>query len=290
MDTKELLKKIRKIELKTKGVSRQVFSGDYHSAFKGRGMAFSEVKNYQFGDDVRAIDWNVTARFNDTFVKVYEEERELSVMLIIDVSASLGLGSVLQTKSELMIELIAVLAFSAAMNNDKVGAIFVSDSVEKFIPPKKGRSHVLMLLKSLIEFKPKSNGTAINEGVKFFRNRLKKRSICFVISDFIDNSDFIEGLGIANRKHDIVALRVKDEMEKIIPNLGLVELVDVESGGKVWVNTSNKHARANYLNDFSMFENELKTNFRKSGIDFAEFSTGESYIHVINNFFVRRRK
>lgn len=290
MDTKELLKRIRKIELKTKGASRQVFSGDYHSAFKGRGMAFSEVKNYHFGDDVRAIDWNVTARFNETFVKVYEEERELSVMLILDVSGSLSIGSVEQTKRELLIEVAAVLAFSAAMNNDKVGAIFVSDNVEKYIPPKKGRSHILMLLKELIDFQPKSTRTAINEGVKYFRNRIKKRSICFVLSDFMDDSDFLEGLRIANHKHDVIALRIKDDFEKSLPSIGIVEMVDIETGKKIWVNTSRKKSKSDYLNSFLTFENQLRTDFKRSGVDYVEFSTGESYMHSLSRFFIQRHK
>lgn len=290
MDTKELLKKVRRIELKTKGLSRQVFSGDYNSAFKGRGMAFSEVKDYQYGDDVRSIDWNVTARFNEPFVKVYEEERELSVMLIIDVSGSVAVGSTSQTKRELMIEIAAVLAFSASMNNDKVGAVFVSNQVEKYIPPKKGRAHVLMMLKSLIDFQPKHTETGINEGIKFFRNTIKKRSIAFVLSDFMDDSDFLEGLRIANRKHDMVALRVKDNMEAFLPQLGLVALYDAESGEKVWVNTSSNKSRAAYLERFTAFEEALKHDFRTSGVDFAEITTGASYIHALNNFFLRRRK
>ena len=289
MDTKSLLKKIRTIELKTKGLSRQAFSGQYHSAFKGRGMAFSEVKDYQYGDDVRAIDWNVTARFNDPYVKVYEEERELSVMLILDVSGSFGFGSVDQTKRELLIEVAAVLAFSATMNNDKVGALFVSDRVEKYIPPKKGRTHVMRLLQDLIEFEPDSKGTAINEGLKFFRNVVKKRSIAFTVSDFIDDSNFLEGLTITNKKHDVVAVRLKDAVEQELPNVGLVRMFNAETGEKVWVNTSSKKAREAYAKQFADFEHKLKTDFLKSGVDVVVLETGSQYIYALNGFFMKRR-
>lgn len=289
MDTKSLLKKIRTIELKTKGLSRQAFSGQYHSAFKGRGMAFSEVKDYQYGDDVRAIDWNVTARFNDPYVKVYEEERELSVMLILDVSGSFGFGSVDQTKRELLIEVAAVLAFSATMNNDKVGALFVSDRVEKYIPPKKGRAHVMRLLQDLIEFEPASKGTAINEGLKFFRNVVKKRSIAFTVSDFIDDSNFLEGLTITNKKHDVVAVRLKDAVEQELPNVGLVRMFNAETGEKVWVNTSSKKAREAYAKQFADFEHKLKTDFLKSGVDVVALETGSQYIYALNGFFMKRR-
>ena len=238
MDTKDLLKKVQEIEIKTRGLTKQVFSGEYHSAFKGKGMAFSEVKDYQFGDDVRNIDWNVTARFNEPFVKVFEEERELTVMLIIDVSGSGDFGTIERSKRELILEVAAVLGFSATINNDKVGAIFVSDQVEKFIPAKKGRSHVLMILRELIDLQPKSKGTNLNEGLKYFRNVIKKRSIAFVLSDFIDDNDYFEGLKIANRKHDMVALRVFDPAERELPKIGIVQLFDAEKGIKKWVNTN----------------------------------------------------
>src|SRR5690554_21116 len=240
METKELLKKVREIELKTRGLTKQVFSGEYHSAFKGRGMTFSEVKNYQYGDDVRNIDWNVTARFNEPFIKVFEEERELSVFLVLDISGSNNFGTKLKSKKELMLEVAAVLAFSAVANNDKIGAIFISDHVEKYIPPKKGRSHALMILREMILLKPKSKTTHLNEGLRFFRNVVKKRSICFLISDFYDDRDFIEGLKIANSKHDMIALRLYDPAGKTLPRFGLVKMYDAEQNTVRWVNTSSQ--------------------------------------------------
>src|SRR5690554_6888504 len=233
MDTKELLGKVREIELKTRGLTKQVFSGEYHSAFKGRGMTFSEVKNYQYGDDVRSIDWNVTARFNEPFVKIFEEERELSVFLILDVSGSSRFGTKKKSKKELMLETAAVLAFSAVANNDKVGAVLVTDKVEKFIPPKKGKSHALRILRELILYKPESTKTHLNEGLRYFRNVVKKRSICFVISDFYDENDFFEGFKIANQKHDMVALRLFDPAEKKLPNFGLIKMFDAEKGMEI---------------------------------------------------------
>jgi uncharacterized protein (DUF58 family) len=290
MDTKELLAKVRAIEIKTRGLSKQVFSGEYHSAFKGRGMAFSEVKDYNYGDDVRNIDWNVTARFNEPFVKVFEEERELTVMLILDVSGSGDYGTVERSKKELVLEIAAVLGFSAANNNDKVGAIFVSEKMEKFIPPKKGRAHILRILRELIDFKPELKGTDINEGLKFFRNVVKKRSIAFVVSDFIDDHDFIEGLKIANRKHDMVALRVVDPAERELPNVGIVQLYDAEKGVKRWVHTGLKSVRAKFRERFQKFEEKLLDGFRKAGIDYAVLSTQGSYIGELNRLFMSRRK
>src|SRR5690554_2982222 len=278
METKELLSKVREIELKTRGLTKQVFSGEYHSAFKGRGMTFSEVKNYQYGDDVRNIDWNVTARFNEPFIKVFEEERELSVFLVLDISGSNDFGTQLKSKKELMLEVAAVLAFSAVTNNDKVGAIFVSDNVEKYIPPKKGRSHALMILRELIIFKPKSKETNLNEGLRFFRNVVKKRSICFLISDFYDENDFFEGLKIANSKHDMVALRLYDPAESELPNLGLIKMYDAEKEAVKWVNTSSKKVRDRYKNQFNTTEEKLKTQFRKSGVDYASLSTEGKYL------------
>ncbi len=290
METKELLKKVREIELKTRGLTKQVFSGEYHSAFKGRGMTFSEVKNYQYGDDVRNIDWNVTARFNEPFIKVFEEERELSVFMILDISGSNDFGTRDKSKKELMLEVAAVLAFSAVANNDKIGAIFVTDGVEKFIPPKKGRSHALMILRELILFQPKSKDTHLNEGLRFFRNVVKKRSICFLISDFYDENDFFEGLKIANSKHDMVALRLYDPAESELPNLGLIKMYDAEKEAVKWVNTSSKKVRDRYKNQFNTTEEKLKTQFRKSGVDYASLSTEGKYLAELNKLFLTRSR
>lgn len=290
MDTKDLLKKVQEIEIKTRGLTKQVFSGEYHSAFKGKGMAFSEVKDYQFGDDVRNIDWNVTARFNEPFVKVFEEERELTVMLIIDVSGSGDFGTIERSKRELILEVAAVLGFSATINNDKVGAIFVSDQVEKFIPAKKGRSHVLKILRELIDLEPKSKRTNLNEGLKYFRNVIKKRSIAFVLSDFIDDNDYFEGLKIANRKHDMVALRVFDPAERELPKIGIVQLFDAEKGIKKWVNTNMSSVREKFNNRYKQFEDKLLDSFRKSGVDYAALSTHGKYLRELNALFMQRRR
>lgn len=290
METKELLKKVREIELKTRGLTKQVFSGEYNSAFKGRGMTFSEVKNYQFGDDVRSIDWNVTARFNEPFIKVFEEERELSVFMVLDISGSNNFGTKTKSKKELMLEVAAVLAFSAIANNDKVGAIFVTDEVEKFIPPKKGRSHALMILRELILFQPKSKATHLSEGLRFFRNVVKKRSICFLISDFYDENDYFEGLKIANRKHDMVALRLYDPAEKELPNLGLIKMYDAEQEAVKWVNTSSKKVREKYTNQFLQCQENLNTKFRKSGVDYASLSTDGKYLAELNKLFLTRSR
>jgi uncharacterized protein (DUF58 family) len=288
MDTKELLKKVREIEIKTRSLTKQVFSGEYHSAFKGRGMAFSEVKNYQYGDDVRNIDWNVTARFNEPFIKVFEEERELSVFLLLDISGSSSFGTIQRSKKELMLEVAAVLAFSAVMNNDKVGAILVSDRMEKYIPPKKGRSHALMILRELIDFEPLGQGTDLNEGLKYFRNVVKKRSICFVISDFYDENDYIEGLKIANNKHDMVAIRLFDPSERELPNLGLIKMYDAEKNTVKWVNSSSRMVRNKYLKSYERFEENLNAEFRKAGVDFATLATNGKYFSALNQLFLSR--
>lgn len=290
MDIKDLLKKVQEIEIKTRGLTKQVFSGEYHSAFKGKGMAFSEVKDYQFGDDVRNIDWNVTARFNEPFVKVFEEERELTVMLIIDVSGSGDFGTMERSKRELILEVAAVLGFSATINNDKVGAIFVSDQVEKFIPAKKGRSHVLKILRELIDLESNGKGTNLNEGLKYFRNVIKKRSIAFVLSDFIDDNDYFEGLKIANRKHDMVALRVFDPAERELPKIGIVQLFDAEKGIKKWVNTNMSSVREKFNNRYKQFEDKLLDSFRKSGVDYAALSTHGKYLRELNILFMQRRR
>lgn len=289
METKELLKKVREIEIRTRGLTKQVFSGEYGSAFKGRGMTFSEVRNYQFQDDVRNIDWNVTARFNEPYVKVYEEERELSVFLVLDVSGSNHFGTTDKTKHELMLETAAVLAFSAVANNDKVGVIFVSDKVEKYIPPKKGRTHAMRILRELINIEPESKGTHLNEGIRFFRNIVKKRSICFVISDFYDENDFMYGLKIANSRHDVIAIKISDPAEEKLPNLGLIKMYDAEKEESIWINSSSKKVRENFSQRNQKYEKELKDSFRKAGVDFAVLSTEGKYLEALNTLFLMRR-
>ncbi len=288
MNTGELLKKIRILEIKTKGLTKQVFSGEYHSAFKGKGMAFSEVRDYQLGDEVRTIDWNVTARFNSPFVKVFEEERELTVMLIIDVSGSKEFGTSEKSKKELALEIAAVLAFSAVNNNDKVGAVFISDSVEKYISAEKGLKHALIILRELIEFKPLSKGTNLNEGLKFFRNTQKKRCISFVISDFIDSNDFMEGLKVSKKKHDMVAIRINDKAEYELPKMGIIQLFNAESGEKTWVNSNSALVREKYAENYRKSEENILTDFKKSGIDFANISTTDNFILPLVSLFKRR--
>lgn len=287
METAELLKKVRKIEIKTRGLSNQIFSGEYHSAFKGRGMTFSEVREYQPGDDIRAIDWNVTARFNHPYVKVFEEEREMTVMLLVDVSSSGEFGTQKQLKQELITELCAVLSFSSIQNNDKIGVIFFTDKIEKFIPPKKGKSHVLRIIRDLIEFKPEHKATDLKVALKYLTSVIKKRSIAFVISDFM-SPDFSDSLKIANRKHDIVALRVYDKREQELPNVGLVKLIDAENGQIKWVDTSNKEVRNQFAMNAREKEAQLRDLFNKSGVDAANISTSESYIVPLTNLFKRR--
>ncbi len=288
MDTTELLKKVRKIEIKTRGLTKQIFSGEYHSAFKGRGMAFSEVREYSPGDDVRFIDWNVTARFNTPFVKVFEEERELNVMLMVDVSASANFGTLKQTKHDLITELCAVLAFSASNNNDKIGVIFFSDKIEKFIPPKKGKSHILRIIRELVNFEPTSKSTNISLALKYLTNIIKKKSICFIISDFIDNKSFEDALKISNRKHDMVALRIIDKGEYILPNMGLVKLKDNETGEIRWVDTSSKSFQKELKVINMKAEKQIKDLFNRAGIDFANIQTDETYITPLINLFKKR--
>lgn len=285
--TKELLKKVRKIEIKSKGLSNQIFSGEYHSAFKGRGMTFSEVREYQPGDDIRSIDWNVTARFNQAFVKVFEEEREMTVMLLVDVSASKNFGTKKQLKQDLITELCAVLAFSAITNNDKVGVIFFSNQIEKFIPPKKGRKHILMIIRELIEFQPENNSTNIKEALRYFTQVIKKRCTAFLISDFLDHG-FEDELKITNKKHDLVAIQVYDEREMEIPNVGIVQLVDAESGENFWFNTSSKSNRVQYKANALRKNDELNSLLKKSGIDLARIATHQSYIQPLMTLFKQR--
>ncbi|NWJ50100.1 MAG: DUF58 domain-containing protein [Bacteroidetes bacterium] len=287
METTDILKKVRKIEIKTRGLSRQIFSGQYHSAFKGKGMAFSEVREYQYGDDIRNIDWNVTARFNHPFVKVFEEERELTVMLLIDVSGSNFFGTRSKLKEEQMTEIAAVLAFSAINNNDKVGVIFFSDKVEKFIPPKKGSSHILRIIRELIDFKPESNKTDISVALRYLTNAIKKRCTTFVISDFIDQG-FETALRIAGNKHDLVALRIYDHRETELANVGMVKLLDNETGEQVWVDTARKSIRDAYKSWWTETDQQITTLFNKTGTDFANIATDQDYVRPLGNLFKRR--
>jgi uncharacterized protein (DUF58 family) len=288
VETTELLKKVRKIEIKTRGLSHQIFSGEYHSAFKGRGMAFSEVREYTPGDDVRTIDWNVTARFNTPFVKVFEEERELSVVLMVDVSASGAFGTNKQFKQDLITELCAVIAFSAAQNNDKIGVIFFSDKIEKFIPPKKGKSHVLRIIRELLEFKPQNKKTNLELPLKYLTNVIKKKSIVFLISDFFTESNYKDALKIANKKHDLIALRIVDKAERELPDIGLIKLKDNETGNVIWADTSDKNFRKQFAVNCLKFEDELKDVFNRSGVDATNITTHENYVKPLMNLFKNR--
>ena len=288
METSDLLKKVRKIEIKTRGLSSQLFAGEYHSAFKGSGMAFSEVRNYTPGDEIRKIDWNVTARFNSPFIKVFEEEREMTVILLVDVSKSELFGTKQQLKREVITEICAVLSFSAIQNNDKIGLIFFSDQVEKFIPPKKGKGHILRIIRELLTFEPEGKGTNIEVALKFMTNAIKKKSTAFLLSDFIDEGDFKHALKIANKKHDLVALKIYDQRERELPNIGLVPLRDAESGKIRMIDTSNKSVRENFAKKSVDFHSEIEDTFKKSGIDFTNIASGESYIKPLMNLFKKR--
>ena len=287
MDTKELLKKVRKIEIKTRRLSDHIFGGEYHSTFKGRGMTFSEVRQYQFGDDVRNIDWNVTARYSEPYIKVFEEERELTMMLMVDISGSELFGTEQQFKNEVVTEIAATLAFSATQNNDKIGLILFSDKVELYIPPKKGRSHVLRIIRELIEFKPESKHTNLVEALKFMQNVMKKKAIVFVLSDFIAD-DYHQTMKIVSGKHDVTGIRVYDKREKDIPNLGMVQMQDEESGELMLVNTASRKVRENY----SKFYNEkvayYKDSFAKSGAGTIDCRVDESYVKKLLGYFKRR--
>ena len=287
MDTKELLKKVRKIEIKTKRLSDHIFGGEYQSTFKGRGMAFSEVRQYQYGDDVRAIDWNVTARNNDTFIKVFEEERELTMMLIIDISGSNFFGSKSIFKNEYLTELAATLAFSATKNNDKVGLILFSDNVELYIPPKKGKSHVLRIIRELLEFKSKSKKTDINVPLKFVSNILKNKSIAFIISDFI-SKDYSNSLKIFSSKHDVTGIRIYDQTEVIIPNLGVIDINDNETGQRLTVNTGSKMVRKKYAEYYNSKRMEFTENFKMSGSGIIECNTQDDYQKKLLKYFKSR--
>lgn len=284
METHELLKKVRKIEIKTRGLSQNIFAGQYHTAFKGRGMTFAEVREYQYGDDVRSIDWNVTARFGHPFIKVFEEERELTVMLLVDVSGSRDFGTGLMLKKDIITEVAATLAFSTIQNNDKVGVIFFSDKIEKFIPPKKGKKHVLHIIRELLVFEPSSRQTDIGGALKYFTNAIKKRSTAFVISDFMDHG-FDRTLQIANRKHDIAALQVYDIREAEIPNVGLIKLKDAETGERIWIDTADKRLRTSYKHKWNERQLELQKTFKQSGVDSVTMSTNEDYVRALMKLF-----
>lgn len=287
MDTKELLKKVRKIEIKTRRLSNHIFGGEYHSTFKGRGMTFSEVREYQYGDDVRNIDWNVTARYNEPYIKVFEEERELTMMLMVDVSGSEWFGTETQFKNEIITEIAATLAFSATQNNDKIGLILFSDTIELYIPPKKGRSHVLRIIRELIEFEPKSKKTNIAEALKFLSNVMKKKAIVFVLSDFIADN-YKQTLKIAANKHDVTGIRVFDQREAEIPNLGLVEMQDEETGEFQLVNTASKKVRTNYSKFYNEHVQYYKESFTKSGAGVIDCRVDESYVKKLLGYFKQR--
>ncbi len=287
METSELLKKVRKIEIKSRGLTNHIFSGHYHSAFKGKGMTFSEVREYQYGDDVRSIDWNVTARLNHPYVKIFEEEREMTVMLLIDVSGSNKFGTQKQFKEELITEIAAVLSFSAIKNNDKVGVIFFSDKIEKFIPPKKGSSHILRIIRELINFTPSNNQTNIAEALRYFTNIIKKKCTAFLISDFMDNS-FEDAIKITSKKHDLVAIRVYDELESQLPDIGIVKLKNAENGNTLWIDSSDVQIRKNYQIWWRQHEKFLNDIFLKSGTDEVKINTNQDYVKPLMNLFKKR--
>ncbi len=287
MDTGELLKRVRTIEIKTRGLSKHIFAGEYHSAFKGRGMAFSEVREYQYGDDIRSIDWNVTARFNHPYIKIFEEERELTVMILVDVSGSSVFGSRNMLKKNMITEIAAVLSFSAIQNNDKIGVIFFSDKVEKFIPPKKGKKHILHIIRELINYKPESLHTDITEPLRYLTNAIKKRCIAFLMSDFIAG-DYEEALRIANNKHDLVALRIYDRREAKLPSAGFIRLKDAETGTKMWVDTSSKRARSNYEQWWNDQTEKVEEIFVRCGVDSVAINTEEDYVKPLILLFKKR--
>ncbi len=288
METSELLKRVRQIEIKTKGLSNNIFAGEYHSAFKGRGMAFAEVREYQYGDDIRDIEWNVTARFNKPFVKVFEEERELTVMLCVDVSGSLEFGSVVQTKRRMLTEIAATLAFSAIQNNDKIGVIFFSDRIEKFIPPKKGRKHILYIIRELLEFKPESNRTDVGQAVEYLTSVIKRRCTAFLLSDFIDEKDFRQALTIANRKHDVVAVQVYDRRVSELPDVGLMQVHDAETGEEMLIDTSSKKVRNLHAAWWRGQQNRLRDTFTRSGVDNVSVRTDQDYVAALMGLFRQR--
>jgi uncharacterized protein (DUF58 family) len=285
MEANELLKRVRKIEIKTRGLSSNIFAGQYHTAFKGRGMAFSEVREYQIGDDVRSIDWNVTARFDRPYVKIYEEEREMTVMLLVDVSGSRNYGTGNLLKKNVITEIAATLAFSAIQNNDKIGMIFYSDKLEKFIPPKKGKKHILYIIRELIDFQPENKKTDLSGALKYMTSVIKKRCTAFVISDFIDNKDFQTDLTIANRKHDIVAIQVYDKRETELPSVGLMRIHDAETDSERIIDTSSKAVRNAYFQWWKKQQEQLSDTFRKSNVDSISMSTDQDYVKALINLF-----
>lgn len=288
METSEILKKVRKIEIKTRGLSQNIFAGQYHSAFKGRGMAFAEVREYQFGDDVRDIDWNVTARFRKPYVKVFEEERELTVMLLVDVSGSLDFGTRSRMKSEMATEIAATIAYSAIQNNDKIGVVFFSDRIEKYIPPKKGRKHILYIIREMLDFKPESRKTDIGGAMELFTRVMKRRTTAFVLSDFYDRHDFFKQMQIANNKHDVMAIQVYDKWAKALPDVGLVKVVDAESGHEMYVDTSSKKVRAAHARYWIERQQMLKDTLSRANVDWVSVATDEDYVKAMMHLFASR--
>ena len=288
METSEILKKVRKIEIKTRGLSQNIFAGQYHSAFKGRGMAFAEVREYQFGDDVRDIDWNVTARFRKPYVKVFEEERELTVMLLVDVSGSLDFGTRSRMKSEMATEIAATIAYSAIQNNDKIGVVFFSDRIEKYIPPKKGRKHILYIIREMLDFKPESRKTDIGGAMEFFTRVMKRRTTAFVLSDFYDKHDFFKQMQIANNKHDVMAIQVYDKWAKALPDVGLVKVVDAEPGHEMYVDTSSKKVRAAHARYWIERQQMLKDTLSRANVDWVSVATDDDYVKAMMHLFASR--
>ena len=288
MDARELLEKVRKIEIKTRGLSQNIFAGEYHTAFKGRGVIFSEVREYQPGDDIRDIDWNVTARHNRPYVKVYEEERELTMMLLIDVSGSSDFGAVGESKKERIAEIAATLAFSSIQNNDKVGVIFFSDRIEKFIPPKKGRKHILLIIREIIDMVPSSKGTNIAAALKFMTNALKKRVSAFLLTDFIDNHDYFSSMSIANRKHDLAAIQVYDRRDAVMPNVGLVRIRDMETGADRWIDTSSSRVRRAFDKAWYERQQKISSITARCGVDMVSVTTDEDYVKALLALFHNR--
>ncbi len=288
MDAKDLIKKVRKIEIKTRGLSQNIFAGEYHSAFKGRGMMFSEVREYQYGDDIRDIDWNVTARHNHPYIKVYEEERELTVMLLVDVSGSRYFGAEGQEKREMIAEIAATIAFSASQNNDKIGMLLFSDRVEKFIPPKKGRKHILFLIRELLDFKPESRGTDIGMALRYLTDALKKRCTTFVISDFIDGNDYRTALSVCANKHDVSAIQVYDKRDAQLPDVGLMRISDLETGAERWIDTSSARVRKTLGKWWYERQQVMTDTLRKCGVDSTSVATDEDYVRALMGLFQKR--
>lgn len=288
MDANELLKKVRKIEIKTRGLSQNIFAGEYHSAFKGRGMIFSEVREYQYGDDIRDIDWNVTARHNHPYVKVYEEEREMTVMLLVDVSASRLFGAVGEEKRQMIAEIAATISFSAIQNNDKIGVVFFSDKIEKFIPPKKGKKHILFIIRELLDFQPESRGTDIGQVLRFFTDALKKRCTTFLISDFITGNDYQKELSIATNKHDVIAIQIYDKRDSKLPDVGFMRIVDLETGSDRWIDTSSAKVRQTYDKWWYERQQAMHETLNRSRVDHTSIATDEDYVKSLMALFKRR--